>query len=93
MASYDHKNNEAWILEKGTYKIILGKNIREHIDTFDFVQAEDKIIKYDDKTGVEITNKFDDVYSDFLFFPVLIMRVHILFSDSLLLLTKSRMLI
>ena len=68
MASYDHKNNEAWILEKGTYKIILGKNVREHIDTFDFVQAEDKIIKYDDKTGVEITNKFDDVYSDF---PVL----------------------
>ncbi len=68
MASYDHKNHEAWILEKGTYKIILGKNVREHIDTFDYVQAEDKIMKYDNKTGVEITNKFDDVYSGF---PVL----------------------
>ena len=68
MASYDHKNNEAWILEKGTYKIILGKNVREHIDTFDYVQAEDKIMKYDSKTGVEITNRFEDVYSDF---PVL----------------------
>jgi beta-glucosidase len=68
MASYDHKNHEAWILEKGTYKIILGKNVKEHIDTFDYVLAEDKIMKYDNKTGVEITNKFDDVYSGF---PVL----------------------
>lgn len=68
MASYDHKVNEAWLLEKGTYKIILGKNVREHIDTFDFVQKEDKVIKYDSKTGTEITNKFEDVYSDF---PVL----------------------
>ena len=68
MASYDHKNHEAWILEKGTYKIILGKNVREHIDTFDYVLAEDKIMKYDNKTGVEITNKFDDVYNGF---PVL----------------------
>ncbi len=68
MASYDHKNHESWILEKGTYKIILGKNVREHIDTFDYVLAEDKIMKYDNKTGVEITNKFDDVYSGF---PVL----------------------
>ncbi len=68
MASYDHKNHETWILEKGTYKIILGKNVREHIDTFDYVLAEDKIMKYDNKTGVEITNKFDDVYNGF---PVL----------------------
>ena len=68
MASYDHKNYEAWILEKGTYNIILGKNVREHIDTFQYTLAEDKIIKYDDKTGVEITNKFEDVYSGF---PVL----------------------
>jgi beta-glucosidase len=68
MASYDHKNHEAWVLEKGTYKIIVGKNVREHIDTFNYIQNEDKIIKTDSKTGVEITNKFDDVYSDF---PVL----------------------
>lgn len=68
MASYDHKNHEAWILEKGTYKIILGKNVREHIDTFQYVQAEDKIMKYDNKTGAEIENRFDDVYNGF---PVL----------------------
>ncbi len=68
MASYDHKNHEAWILEKGTYKIILGKNVRDHIDSFDYVQKQNKIMKYDSKTGTEISNRFDDVYNDF---PVL----------------------
>lgn len=68
MASYDHKNLEAWILEKGTYNIILGKNVREHIATFDYTLSEDKVIRYDDVTGTEITNKFDDVYNGF---PVL----------------------
>ncbi len=65
MASYDHKVNEAWVLEKGTYKIILGENVREYIDSFDYVVKADKIIKTDDVTGTEIKNRFDDVYSGF----------------------------
>lgn len=65
MASYDHKDNQAWILEKGTYKIILGENVREHIDSFDYVVKADKIIKYDEVTGTEIVNRFDDVYNGF----------------------------
>ena len=68
MASYDHKNNQAWILEKGIYKIILGENVREHIDSFEYKVAVDKIIKYDSVTGTEIVNRFDDVYNGF---PVL----------------------
>lgn len=68
MASYDHKVNEAWVLEKGTYKIILGENVREHIDSFDYLVKADKIIKQDDTTGAQIENRFDDVYSGF---PVL----------------------
>ncbi|MBE6783438.1 MAG: beta-glucosidase [Ruminococcaceae bacterium] len=68
MASYDHKVNEAWILEKGTYEIIIGENVREHIDSFEYVQAEDKIMKYDDVTGTEIENRFEDAYNGF---PVL----------------------
>ncbi len=68
MASYDHKVNEAWVLQKGTYKIILGENVREHIDAFDYVQSEDKIIKYDKVTGIEISNRFEDAYNGF---PVL----------------------
>lgn len=68
MASYDHKVNEAWILEKGTYKIILGKNVREHIDSFEYALEEDIIIKNDDVTGTEIENRFEDAYNGF---PVL----------------------
>ncbi len=68
MASYDHKNAQAWVLEKGTYKIILGKNVREHIASFDYSVASDKIMKYDNVTGTEIKNLFDDVYNGF---PVL----------------------
>ena len=68
MASYDHKNEQAWVLEKGTYTIILGENVREHIDSFEYELAEDKIMKYDDVTGTEIVNRFDDVYNNF---PVL----------------------
>lgn len=68
MASYDHKVNEAWVLGKGTYKIILGENVREHIDSFDYTVEEDRIIKYDNVTGTEINNLFEDVYSGF---PVL----------------------
>ncbi len=65
MASYDHKNNQAWVLEKGTYKIILGENVREHIDSFEYKVAADKIIKYDNVTGTEIVNRFDDVHNGF----------------------------
>lgn len=65
MASYDHKNTQAWVLEKGTYKIILGENVREHIDSFDYTVSADKIIKYDSATGTEIVNRFDDVYNGF----------------------------
>lgn len=68
MASYDQNNYEAWVLEKGTYKIILGENVREHIAYFDYEVAEDIVYKYDDVTGTEISNRFDDVYNGF---PVL----------------------
>lgn len=68
MASYDHKVNEAWIVEEGIYKIILGENVREHIDSFEYIQSEEKIIKYDEVTGAEIKNRFDDAYNGF---PVL----------------------
>lgn len=68
MASYDHKVNEAWIVEEGTYKIILGENVREHIESFDYVQSGDRIIKYDEVTGAEIRNRFEDAYNGF---PVL----------------------
>ena len=65
MASYDRLNNQAWILEKGDYQIILGENVREHIDSFTFTLDEDVIIKNDEITGTEIRNLFDNAYSGF----------------------------
>ncbi len=65
MASYDYKNNEAWVLEKGTYKIIAANDVKDHIEEFDFEIAADKILKNDRKTGTEINNLFADSYSGF----------------------------
>lgn len=65
MMSYDKDNREAWVLEKGNYKIILGENVREHIDSFTYTVKEDVVIKYDSVSGNEIKNLFDFAYSDF----------------------------
>ena len=65
MMSYDKDNLEAWILEKGDYKIILGENVREHIDSFTYTVNDDVVVKYDNVSGNEIKNLFDFAYSDF----------------------------
>lgn len=65
MASYDRFTNEAWLLEKGDYQIILGENVREHIDSFTYTLDKDVIIKNDNVSGNEIKNLFNDAYSGF----------------------------
>ena len=65
MASYDYKVNEAWVLESGTYKIIVANDVRNHIASYDYEIAETKIIKNDSATGTEIENLFEDVYSGY----------------------------
>ncbi len=65
MASYDYKVNEAWVLENGTYKIIVANDVRDHIASFDYEVAETKIIKNDSATGAAIENLFEDVYSGY----------------------------
>ena len=65
MASYDRFVNQAWVLEKGDYQIILGENVREHIDSFTYTLEEEVVIKNDEVSGTEIENLFDDAYSGF----------------------------
>ena len=65
MMSYDKDNLEAWILEKGDYEIILGENVRDHIDSFTYTVKEDVVVKEDSVSGNEIKNLFDFAYSDF----------------------------
>ena len=64
MASYD-MSKAAWVLEKGDYTIILGENVREHIDSFTYTLGEDVVMKNDDVTGTEIKNLFDEAYNGF----------------------------
>ena len=68
MASYDHANREAWVLEKGTYKIILGRDVRTHIASFTWTNKNDAVTAKDPVTGTKIHNLFADAYHDF---PVL----------------------
>ncbi len=65
MASYDYKVNEAWVLDEGTYKIIVANDVRNHIASYDYKIAETKVIKNDSATGTEIENLFADVYSGY----------------------------
>lgn len=65
MASYDYRNNQAWVLEKGDYKIIAADNVRNHIKTFNYSNKNDVVIKNDAVTGTKIYNHFDDVYNGF----------------------------
>ncbi len=65
MASYDMNEKQAWVLEKGEYTIIIGENVREHIDSFTYTIDKDIVIKNDNVTGTEITNLFDDAYNGF----------------------------
>ncbi|MCQ2487137.1 MAG: glycoside hydrolase family 3 C-terminal domain-containing protein [Clostridia bacterium] len=60
MASYDQNGKEAWVLEKGTYKIKVGRSVRDIVSTTDYKVDKTKVMKRDDVTGTEIKNLFDD---------------------------------
>ena len=65
MASYDRADRQAWVLEKGEYKIYAASDIREHYGEFTYTLGKDKVIKTDSATGAEIKNLFDDVYGGY----------------------------
>lgn len=68
MASYDYKNAQAYVLDKGDYKICLGKNVREHYDSFTYTVNDTVIYNKDAKTGTAIKNLFSFAYSGFTVF-------------------------
>lgn len=59
VSSYD-MNNEAWVLDAGTYTVYTATDVRNYVDTYTFELFEKRIKKYDETTGVEINNLFDD---------------------------------
>lgn len=60
MASYDAEKAQAWVLDAGTYKIKVGRSVRDIVKSFDYKVSEQKTLKKDDTTGTTIRNLFDD---------------------------------
>ncbi len=58
MASYDYKNAEAWVLDKGDYTIKIGHDVKTFEKTYTYNVPETKVIKNDEVTGTEIKNLF-----------------------------------
>lgn len=68
MASYDEADTEAWVLENGIYEIKISKNVRDTVDTFEYCVEETEVYKYDDVTGNEISNLFEDANGKLTYF-------------------------
>ena len=59
MASYDSETEEAWVLDKGEYKIRIAHDIRTFEKTFTYTVDEKIIYKNDDNSDNEINNLFE----------------------------------
>ena len=64
MASYDSEKEEAWVLDKGEYKIRVARDIRTFEKTFTYKVKEKVVYKTDDNSGNEIRNLFEQAEGD-----------------------------
>ncbi len=64
MTSYDSENEEAWVLDKGEYKIRVARDIRTFEKTFTYNVKEKVVYKTDDNSGCEIKNLFEQADGD-----------------------------
>lgn len=58
MASYDSENEEAWVLDKGEYKIHVSHDVRNTDRTFTYNVREKVVYKTDSVSGNEVKNLF-----------------------------------
>jgi beta-glucosidase len=65
MASYD---NKAWVLDKGAYQIRVAKNVHETVANFTYQQSDRRQFDNDEKTGTQITNRFDNASGGLTYF-------------------------
>lgn len=64
MASYDDTSAKAWVLDSGEYRLRIARDVRDTVDRFSYVQPERKVIKVDNTTGSQVTNRFDHARGD-----------------------------
>ncbi|MBQ2847684.1 MAG: glycoside hydrolase family 3 C-terminal domain-containing protein [Clostridia bacterium] len=60
MASYDSKTEEAWVLDKGEYKIRVARDVRTFEKTFAYTVDEKIVYKTDGNSGNEVKNLFEN---------------------------------
>lgn len=65
LASYDHKDLEAWVVDSGSYNISVAKDIRTKVFSFAYEVDQKAVYKTDEVTGVTIRNLFSDAYDGF----------------------------
>lgn len=58
MASYDAETEEAWVLDKGEYKIHISRNVRDAEKSFSYNVPEKVVYKTDSNSGAEVKNLF-----------------------------------
>ncbi len=59
MASYDMNKEQAYVLDKGTYEIKVGRNVHAIEATMDYTVASTIIYKNDEVTDTPLQNRFD----------------------------------
>ena len=60
MASYDSENEEAWVLDKGEYKIHVAHDVKTFEKSYTYKVNKKVVYKTDDNSGNEIGNLFED---------------------------------
>ena len=68
MASYDHRDAKAYVLESGDYEISINRDSHHTIDTADVTVPETIVYSGDDhraSDAAEVTNRFDDIAPEF----------------------------
>ena len=58
MASYDAETEEAWVLDKGEYKVHISRNVRDAEKSFSYNVPEKVVYKTDSNSGAEVKNLF-----------------------------------
>jgi len=64
LSSYDMVNEEAYVLDAGTYEIKLARNVHDIVEVQTYEVAEKVVYNTDEVTGVAIENRFDYAAGD-----------------------------
>jgi len=64
MASYDYRNQQAFVLEAGVYEIMISRHIRHAVESLSYEIATTIIFREDAVTGTAIRNRFDYAHGD-----------------------------